>query len=148
MASLIYGVSNNNQKGLGHSESDEKSNTLSKKPKALYEQFVSSGTYAGSSEFTHSKSSQRQLQERNKILVTKPHVQIPLKYPVAQAPKVSRTSGKKTNKRGPRKWVPKNKIVFLADILNSSSETPVIVPGQWMLVTHKGRKAYVPRIGI
>ena len=79
--------------------------------------------------------------------VTKPHAQIPLKYPVAQAPKVPRTSGKKTNKRGPRKWVPKNKIVFLADILNSSSETPVIVPGQWTLVTLKGRKAYVPRVG-
>ena len=97
-------------------------------------------------ETTLSENSQRQTQKRNKSSWTKPHAQIPLKYPVAQVPKVPRTSGKKTNKRGPRKWVPKNKIVFLADILNSSSETPVIVPGQWMLVTHKGRKAYVPRV--
>ena len=132
---------------LGHSESNEKFNTLSKKPKALYEQFVSSGTYVRSSEPIHSEGSRRQPQKRNKSSMTKPHAQIPLKYPAAQAPKVPRTSGKKTNKRGPRKWVPENKIIFLADILNSSSETPVMIPGQWMLVTHDGRKAYVPRIG-
>src|ERR1044072_7645514 len=132
MASLIYGVSNNNQKGLGHSVSDEKFNTLSKKPKALYEQFVSSGTYVRSSEPIHSEGNQRQPQKRNKSSGTKSHAQIPFQYSAAQAPKVPRTSGKKkTNKRGPRKWVPKNKIILLADILNSSCKTPAIVPGQW-----------------
>src|ERR1044072_9073610 len=69
-----------------------------------------------------------------------------LKYSATQAPKVPRTSGK-TNKRGPRKWVPKDKIIYLADILNSSIKTPVMVPGQWMLTTHDGRKAYVPKAG-
>src|ERR1044072_3175394 len=45
-------------------------------------------------------------------------------YSAAQAPKVPRTSGKKkTNKRGPRKWVPKNKIVCFADIINRSIGT-------------------------
>src|ERR1044072_561949 len=32
-----------------------------------------------------------------------------------------RSSGK-TNKKGPRKWVPKNKIIYFADIINSSIE--------------------------
>src|SRR5580765_6156302 len=118
-----------------------------KKPKALYEQFVPSGTHVGSSEPTHSEGSRRQPQKRNKSSGTKSHAQIPFKYSAAQAPKVPRTSGKNTNKRGPRKWVPKNKIVYLADILDSSTETPVMVPGQWMLTTHDWRKAYVPRAG-
>ena len=131
MASLIYGVSNNNQKGLGYSESDGKSKTLNKKPKALYEQFVSSGTYVRSSEPIHSEGSQRQPQKRNKSSGTKTHAQIPFQYSAAQAPKVPRTSGKKkTNKRGPRKWVPKNKIILLADFLIRFSKTPVKTSGR------------------
>src|ERR1044072_7945242 len=148
MASLIYGVSNSNRKGLGYSESYEKSNNLSKKPRALYEQFVSSETHVRSSEPTHSENCQRQIQRKNKSSWTKLHAQIPLKYSVAQVPKVPRTSGKETNKRGPRKWVPENKIVFPAHSLNRFSKTPVLVPGQWMPATHKGMKAYVPRVGI
>src|ERR1044072_1014548 len=50
MASLIYGVSRNNKKGLGYSEPYEKHKTLNVKPKALYEQFVPSGTHVRSSE--------------------------------------------------------------------------------------------------
>src|ERR1044072_6943118 len=125
MASLIYGVSRNNKKGLGYSEPYENHKTLNKKPKDLYELFVPSGTHGGSSEPTHSEGSQRQPQKKIKSSRTKSHAQIPLKYSAAQAPKVPRTSGKKTNKRGPRKWVPKNKIIYLADILNSSIKTPV-----------------------
>ena len=147
IASLIYGVSNSNKRGVGHSEPYENHKILNKRPKAMHEKFVPSGTYVRNSTSTHSESSQRQLQKRNKNSTVKPHVQIPLKYHVALAPKVQRTSGKKTNKRGPRRWVPKSKIILLADILSSSSETPVMVPGRWMLVTHKGRRAYVPRSG-
>src|ERR1044072_5907851 len=98
----------------------------------MHEKFVPSGTYVRNSKSTHSESSQRQLQKRNKNSTAKPHVQIPLKYLVALAPKVQRTSGKKTNTRGLRRWVPKSKIILLADILNSSSETPAMVPGRWM----------------
>src|ERR1044072_5235131 len=125
MASLIYGVSRNNRKGLGYSKPYENHKTLNKKPKALYEQFVPSGIHVGSSEPTHSEGSQRQPQKKNKSSRTKSHAQIPLKYSAAQAPKVPRTSGKNSNKRGPRKRVPKNKIIYLADILNSSIKTPV-----------------------
>lgn len=33
-------------------------------------------------------------------------------------------------KKGPKKiWVPKDKIVYLADILSSQIETPILVPG-------------------
>jgi hypothetical protein len=148
MASLIYGVSNSNKKGLGYSETYENHKNLNEKPKALYEQFVPSGTHVRSSEPTHSEGSRRQPQKRNKSLKTKAHAQIPLKYPAAKPPKVLRTSGKKkTNKKGPRRWVPKNKIVYLADLLDGTKETPIMVPGQWVLTTHDGRKAFVPRAG-
>ena len=47
-----------------------------------------------------------------------------------------------------KKWVPKEKIIYVADVLNSSVETPVMVPGLWMLTTHDGKKVYVPKPGI
>src|ERR1044072_8840468 len=123
MASLIYGVSNINRKGLGYSEPYENHKNLNKKSKALYEKFVPSGTHVRSSEPTHSAGSRRQPQKRNKSLRTKAHAQIPLKYSAAKPPKVLRTSGKKkTNKKGPRRWVPKNKIVYLADLLDGTKE--------------------------
>src|ERR1044072_4954416 len=148
MASLIYGISNNNRKGLGYSEPYENHKNMNKKPKSLYEKFVPSGTHVRSSEPTHSKGSRRQPQKRNKSVRPKAHAQIPLKYPAAKSPKVLRTSGKKkTNKKGPRRWVPKNKIVYLADLLDSTKETPIMVPGQWVLTTHDGRKAFVPKAG-
>src|ERR1044072_4705150 len=148
MASLIDGVSNNNRKGLGYSEPYEDHKNLNKKPKALYEQFVPSGTHVRSSEPTHSEGSRRQPQKRNMSSRTKAHAQIPFKYPAAKSSKVPRTSGKKkTNQEGPSKWVPKSKIVYLADLLDGPRETPIMVPGQWVLPTHDGRKAFVPRAG-
>src|ERR1044072_6141134 len=146
MASLIYGVSRNNKKGLGYSEPYGKHNTLNTKPKSLYEHFVPSGTKVRSPEPIHSKGNQRQPQKKNKSLRAKPHAQISLDYSESRAPRVYRSSGK-TNKKGTRKWVPKDRIIYLAHILNSSIETPVMVSGQWMLATHDGRKAYVPRTG-
>src|ERR1044072_6624737 len=62
MASLIYGVSRNQNKGLGYSESSEKCETSSTKPKASYEHFVPSGTQIRSSEHAHSEGSQKQPQ--------------------------------------------------------------------------------------
>ena len=38
-----------------------------------------------------------------------------------------------TNKKGPKKvWVPKDKIIFVADVLNSKVKTQIMVPGQWL----------------
>src|ERR1044072_7270850 len=119
MASLIYGVSNSNREGLGYSEPYENHKNLNEKPKALYEQFVPFGTHVRSSEPTHSEGSRRQPQKRNKTSMTKPHAQIPLKYSAAQSPKVPRTSGKKTNKRGPRKWYQRTKLSFLQIFLTA-----------------------------
>ena len=147
MASLIYGVSNSSRRGLGYSKSYKNHKNLNRKPKALYEQFVSSGIHVRSSEQTHSEGSQKQPQNRYKSSRTKVHAQIPFKYPAIKSPKVPRTSGKKTNKSGPRKWVPKNKIILPAGNSGSSSKPPVIMPGQWTLVTHNERKAYVPGTG-
>src|ERR1044072_6158701 len=119
---------------------------MNTKPKSLYEHFAPSVTKVRSYDPVHSKVGQRQPQKKNKSLRARSHAQISLKYSVAHAHKVLRTSGK-TNKKGPRKWVPKDKIIYLADILNSSIETPIMVSGQWMLTTHDRRKAYVPRAG-
>lgn len=42
---------------------------------------------------------------------------------------VGKTS-RRTNQKGPKKlWVPKNKMVYVADILSSQVETSVMVPG-------------------
>ena len=144
MASLIYGVSRNQNKGLGYTESSEKCETSAAKPKALYEHFVPSGTQIRSSEHVHSEGSKRQPQKKNKSSWTKPHAQIPLDYSKVKSTRTFRSSGK-TNKKGPRKWVPKNKIIYFAD--NSSIGTSSMISDQWMLVTHKGRKTYVPRTG-
>src|ERR1044072_6516321 len=129
MASMIYGVSRNNLRCLGYSEPYEDHKILKEKPKAMYEQFVPSGTHVRSSEPVHSRGSQRRPQKRKKFSKAKSHVQIPLKYSAAQTPKVPRTSGKKTNKKGSKRWAPKDKIIYFADILDSSIETPVMVPG-------------------
>ena len=62
-------------------------------------------------------------------------------------PKFNQNFGK-TNKPGPKKiWVPKDKIIFVADVLNNSIETPVMVPRLWVLTTHDGKKDYVPKPG-
>ena len=69
------------------------------------------------------------------------------KFKNARRPKVVRNSGK-TNHKGPKRfWVPKDKIVYVADILCSKVQTPVMVPGLWMLATHDGKKVYVPKSG-
>ena len=53
-----------------------------------------------------------------------------------------------SNQKGPRKiWVPKEKIIYVADVLNSEVETPIMVPGLWMLTTYDGKKVYVPNPG-
>src|ERR1044072_6740565 len=116
------------KKNLGDSESYGKNRNLIKKPKTLYDFLFPSGTHVRRSEPNHSKGSRRPPQKRNKPSRTKPSTQIPSKYYAVQAPKVPRTSGIKTDKRGPRKWVPKNKIVYFADIQNSPVETSVTVP--------------------
>ena len=50
-----------------------------------------------------------------------------------------------TNTKRPKKiWVPKKRIFPVTNILDSRKQTPVMVPGQWLLVTHDDRKVNVP----
>ena len=44
-------------------------------------------------------------------------------------------------------WVPKDKIIHVADIFSSKAKTPIMVPGLWLLMTHDGKKACVPKLG-
>src|ERR1044072_1299263 len=127
LASLIYGVSRNNKNGLGYSGPQKENEGNSKKLKPLYDQFVPSDIEVRTSNSDQDESSKSQ--KRNKSSEAKPHAQVPLKYPKTRAPQVPRTSVK-ANPKGPRRWVPKNQIVYLADILDSASKTPVMVPGQ------------------
>lgn len=39
-------------------------------------------------------------------------------------------------------WVPKDKIIYIADILSNKGETPTMIPRQWMFTTHNERKVY------
>ena len=60
-------------------------------------------------------------------------------------PKLKQNFGN-SSKQGPKNVsVPKDKIVYVADVFNSKIETPIFVPGLWMLTTHDGKKAYVPK---
>jgi len=43
-------------------------------------------------------------------------------------------------------WVPKEKILPLSYILNPSKSTQILELGKWMLMIHKGKKFYIPRI--
>ena len=61
-------------------------------------------------------------------------------------PKHKSSQTNATNLKGPRKiWVPKSQIIPVVDLLDRKKEKPVMVPGQWMLTSHDGRKVYVPK---
>ena len=114
MASMIYGVSQNNRKGIGYDPKEVKTSSS--------DQLKSPFSY----HYTHTQEQ---------------------KFENARKPKVIRNSGK-TNQKGPKRfWVPKDKIIYVADILCSKVQTPVMVPGLWMLATHDGKKVYVPKSG-
>jgi hypothetical protein len=51
----------------------------------------------------------------------------------------------KTNTKGPIKiWVPKSQIIFASGLHTKKAKAAMLVPGQWLLTTYDGRKAYVP----
>ena len=122
MASMIYGVSRNGRKGIGYLgkvPTPKNVMDLTIKHTPLNSHFVYGHTH--DIKYTSSKHSVK--------------------------PKFNQSFGK-TNKSGPKKiWVPKDKIIHVADIFSSKSETPVMVPGLWLLTTHDGKKAYVPKPG-
>ena len=40
-----------------------------------------------------------------------------------------------------------DQIIYVLEVLDGATKTLITVPGQWMLATHDGRKAYVSRFG-
>src|SRR3954466_11881640 len=158
LASMIYAVSRNKRVGIGYegeipykleSVDDMK---ISYKP--LYDQF----------KFGHSHDIRHTSHAKSfHIAHIKKHVTQPRKYhethdknydavpPTAYnvKPKFNQNL-RKSNKKGPKKmWVPKDKIIPIADILGCKEDKAqhVMVPGLWMLATHDRKKVYVPRPG-
>ena len=129
MASMIYGVSRNNRKGIGFIPTSEKReppvsvDDMVIKYTPLYDKFK----YGHSHDIKYTSS------------VNKFKDPIKPKFPV---------NLRKTNPKGPKKmWVPKDKIFYVADVLSSKVQTPIMVPGLWVLSTHDGKKVYVPKPG-
>lgn len=61
-------------------------------------------------------------------------------------PSSLRTIGELT--RGPKNmWATKDKIIYVADLLTSIVKTPIIIHVLCLLMTHDGKKTYVPRPG-
>jgi len=55
-------------------------------------------------------------------------------------PKTRSSNAFRTNQNGPKKiWVPKEKTNHVADIFNHNKNTPIMVPGQWLLTSHDRR---------
>ena len=130
MASMIYGVSRNNRKGIGYEPPFE---NFSEPPKAVDDMIIKYTPLYTNFKFGHSHdikytSSVQRFKDPNKP-----------KFPV---------NYRRTNPKGPKKmWVPKDKIVYVADVLSSQVKTPILVPGLWMLAAHDGKKVYVPKSG-
>src|SRR4051812_8072117 len=158
LASMIYAVSGNKRVGIGYegeipykleSVDDMK---ISYKP--LYNQFkfghshdIKHTSHAQSFHITHTKKHVTQSKKYYGTQNKKYHIVPPVKY--FAKPKFNQNL-RKSNKKGPKKmWVPKDKIIPIADILGSKKDKAqhVMVPGLWMLTTHDRKKVYVPRPG-
>lgn len=63
----------------------------------------------------------------------------------AQKSWVDKTIGKTNHKWSKKMWVPKNRIIYVADILSNKVDTPVMVPGLWVISTHDRKKVDIPR---
>jgi hypothetical protein len=127
MASMIYGVSGNNRRGIGCET--PKGKEAYQAPKSVDEMIITYKPLHKQFEFGHTHD---------------------IKYTSSsgnfRAKPKFKQNFRNTNKKGPKKiWVPKEKIMYVADVLNSEVETPIMVPGLWMLATYDGKKVYVPK---
>ena len=61
-------------------------------------------------------------------------------------PRKGASNSFKTNKRRPKKiWVPNEKIILIADVLDNNKQTPIMVPRQWLLTADDSIKVYVQK---
>src|SRR3954471_13424517 len=158
LASMIYGVSGNKRIGVGY-EGDiprkfEPVDDLKITYKPSYDQFkyghshdIRLTSHAKSFNTTHTKNHVTQPKRYHAAKPKEYHAVPPVNYHAK--PKFNQNL-RKTNKKGSKKlWVPKEKIIFVADILSSKEDKAqnVMVPGLWVLAAHDGKKVYVPRAG-
>ncbi|RDX88944.1 hypothetical protein CR513_29400, partial [Mucuna pruriens] len=69
-----------------------------------------------------------------------------MSYSCGDCPKKKPSKHFKTNKKGPKKiLVPRNLTIPIVDLLDNKKDTLVMVPRQWLLMSHDKRKIYVPR---
>lgn len=117
MTSIIYGVRRNGKKGIGNIT--PRSEMIDPKPKIQMVIKPKALYFHFNYGYSHDFSTQKYW--------------------------VRKTIGR-INKKGPKKiWVPKDKIVYVADILSSQVENPIMVNRLKVLTTYNGKKAYVPR---
>ncbi|XP_058748093.1 uncharacterized protein LOC131620924 [Vicia villosa] len=141
LASMIYGVNGNKRKGIGFEGEIpyklEPVNEMIIKYKPLYEKFK----YGHSHDIKHTSHSKSF------------HITHTKKHAVAHSGKSYVKSQfnqnmRRTNPKGPKRmWVPKDKIIPVADLLHSTKDKHVMVPGLWVLTSHDGKKVYIPKSG-
>src|SRR3954462_15217891 len=158
LVSMISAVSGNKRFGIGYEGETpyklEPVDDMKITYKPLYDQFkyghshdIRLTSHAKSFHITHTK---KHVTQNRKYHVAQPkeyHAVPPVVYHAK--PKFNQNL-RKTNKKGPKKmWVPKEKIISIADILGCKKDKAqhVMVPGLWMLTTHDRKKVYVPRPG-
>src|SRR3954470_11900760 len=157
-ASMIYGVSGNRRFGFGYegdtSHKFEPVDDLKITYKPLYDQFkyghahdIRLTSHAQKFNTVHTKKHVTQSKKYHGTQNNKHHIVPPVKY--FAKPKFNQNL-RKSNKKGPKKlWVPKDNIIYVADILGGKEDKQqnVMVPGLWVLATHNGKKVYIPRPG-
>lgn len=123
MASMIYGVSRNGTRGIGYDSDNKYDSGKDEKTNSLQSHFVPSGKQNGMMPKGRTVSKPKSKVKHHSLL----NHAFMYKYP-AQKLKLVKNS-EKTNPKGSRKiWVPKDKIIYVADILSNGVETPVMVP--------------------
>src|SRR3954463_6056747 len=158
LASMIYAVSGNKRVGIGFEGETpyklESVDDMKISYKPLYNQFkyghshdIRHTSLAKSFHIAHTKKHVTQPRRYHETHVKNYHAVPPMSFNAK--PKFNQNL-KKSNKKGPKKmWVPKDKIIPIADILGCKEDKAqhVMVPGLWMLTTHDRKKVYVPRPG-
>lgn len=142
MASMIYGVSKNGTRGIGYDFVEEYNSEKDDKPKTLHSHFFPYGKQNGvmpkGKTFAKPKAKAKAHSHFNHAYMYKYH---------AHKPKFVKIF-RKTNQKGPKFfWIPKDKIIYVVDILSSTVETPIMVSGLRMLTIHDRKKAYVLKPG-
>src|SRR4051812_42292316 len=159
LASMIYAVSGNNRVGIGfEGETPYKLEPVDEMKityKPLYDQFkyghshdIRHTSHAQSFHIAHTKKHATQPRKYHETHVRNYHAVPPTAYNVK--PKFNQNL-RKSNKKGPKKmWVPKDKIIPIADILGCKEDNiqHVITPGIKMFSTPEGKKDCLPSFDI